>query len=143
MTKNKAIDMRKILIGFTCMVGLMVPTVALADIKVGMAFDQGFGVTGQFYNVNAFVGNDGVSADYIFKAGDFGKDIPLNWYVAGGAYYNWHGDNTGVRVPLGLAFPFAKSWDVYGQLSPVFDVDLDRDKMEFNVDFALGIRYAF
>ena len=131
-------------------------------IKVGMAFDQGFGVTAQFSNdINVFLGNDGLAADYILKRGEFGPDIPFQWYVGvGGAmnwdnsyshYHNdgtWHGEDYNsykARVPLGVTLPFAKNWDVYGQLAPALEYrnkPHDSD-FEFGLDFALGIRYAF
>jgi len=112
--------------------------------KVGVGFDQGFGVAGQFNNINAFIGNDGISGDYIFKQGAFGKDIPFNWYVGAGAYFDWSGsDELGLRVPLGVTFPFAKKWDVYGQFSPDLDYNFDKDDFNFGISGALGVRYSF
>jgi hypothetical protein len=136
--------MKKLLISLLCITGLLTTTSVLATNKIGVAVDQGFGVTGQFENIQAFIGNDGLSGDYIFKQGSFTEDIPFNWYVGGGAYYNWAGnDSIGARVPLGLTLPFATKWDVYGQLAPALDLDLDSDKLNFELDFAIGIRYAF
>jgi hypothetical protein len=136
--------MRKLLISLFFVAGLLSTTSVLANNKIGIAVDQGFGITGQFNNINAFIGNDGLSGDYIFKQGDFGKEFPFNWYVGGGAYYNWSGnDSIGARVPLGLTFPFAKKWDVFGQLAPVLDVDLDDNDLKFELHFTIGIRYAF
>jgi len=136
--------MKKLMVGLICISTLLSTAPVFADTKVGLAFDQGFGVTGQFKNINGFIGNDGVSADYIFRQGGFGRDIIFNWYVSGGAYYNWSGsENLGARVPLGLTLPFAKNWDVYGQLAPALDFDLDHDDVNFELDFAIGIRYAF
>lgn len=135
--------MRKLLITLTCMVGFLSTTSVLADNKIGVAFDQGFGVTGQFNEFNAFIGNDGLSGDYIFDQGSFGNDFPFDWYVGGGGYYNWSDKSIGARVPLGLTLPFAKKWDVYGQVAPVLDYNLDHSKFNFELDFAIGIRYAF
>ncbi|WP_245542344.1 hypothetical protein [Psychromonas hadalis] len=136
--------MKKLLMSLICIAGLFTLPSALATNKIGLALDQGFGVAGQFNNINAFIGNDGISGDYIFKQGDFGSEFPFNWYVGGGAYYNWAGnDSIGARVPLGLTILFAQKWDVYGQLAPALDLDLDHDKLNFELDFAIGIRYAF
>lgn len=129
-------------------------------IKVGMAVDQGFGVTAQFNdNINVFLGNDGLSADYILKKGVFGPEIPFNWYVGVGGVINWdnyenhwHGSNWhegdyntyALRVPLGVSLTFAKNWDVYGQLAPALEYsDNHHNEFEFGLDFALGLRYAF
>ncbi|WP_028864540.1 hypothetical protein [Psychromonas aquimarina] len=132
--------MKKALIGLTCLAALFTTTAANADIKAGFAFDQGFGITAQFDNINTFVGNDGVSIDYIFKQGTFTQDdIPFNWYVGGGAFAGWD-DGYGVRLPLGVTLPFAQQWELYGQVSP--DLDFD-DSFKFGVDAALGVRYAF
>ncbi len=136
--------MKKLMVSLICISGLLSSAPTFADIKIGLALDQGFGVVGQFNNINGFIGNDGVSADYIFRQGGFGKEFPFNWYVGGGAYYNWSGsENLGPRAPLGLTLPFAKNWDVFGQVAPVLDFDLDHDDVSFELDFAIGIRYAF
>lgn len=127
-----------------------------SGVKVGVAFDQGFGVTAQFDNhINAFIGNDGVSADYLLKQGPLDLDIVVNWYVGVGGAINWsdHGRNNSndnsysVRVPLGVSLPLATGWDVYGQAAPDFALidrhhDDDND-LEFGVDVALGVRYGF
>lgn len=150
--------MKKISAGLVCMVALLSAVPAFASNKIGFAVDQDFGVTLQISNLeeltgndtvsndhlNLFLGNDGFSVDYIFKQGSFSDEIPFNWYVGGGAYYNWAGhDNIGARVPLGVTLPFAKKWDFYGQLSPVLDADLDDDHLRLELDVALGIRYEF
>jgi len=122
-----------------------------SSIKAGVAFDQGFGVTAQFNNkINAFIGNDGVSADYLLKQGAFNADFPINWYVGVGGAINWddhdHDNSYAVRVPLGASIPFAKSWDVYGQVAPDLafqDKHNNDDDFEFGVDVALGVRYGF
>lgn len=117
-------------------------------IKVGMGFDQGFGITAQFYdNINAFIGNDGFSADYILKKGAFQSDVPINWYVGVGGAMNWNKsyNSYSARVPLGVSFPFAKGWDVYGQIAPdlAFNTKQNDTGLEFGVDLGLGIRYDF
>lgn len=38
-------------------------------VKLGFGFDQDFGVVAQFDDINAFVGNDGATADFILKRG--------------------------------------------------------------------------
>ena len=61
-----------------------------SGVKLGVAFDQGFGVTAQFdNNINAFIGNEGVSADYILKQGPLDLDVVVNWYVGVGGAINW------------------------------------------------------
>jgi len=144
--------MKKILMKFSCIAWLAtVSNIALASndnsIKVGMGFDQGFGVTAQFSdNINAFIGNDGLSADLILRKGHFSSDYPVSWYVGAGAAINWDHDNEySARVPLGIALPFAKNWSAYGQAAPELKY---RDKsssheLKFGVDFAAGIRYTF
>lgn len=136
--------MNKLLISLFCAGTLFSANSALAATKIGFAFDQGFGVAGQFDSFNAFIGNNGISGDYLFKQGSFGKDVPFNWYVGGGAYYNWSGDNSvGARLPLGITIPFAQKWDVFGQISPALDGNVDSEKLSFKLGFALGVRYAF
>ena len=136
--------MGNIVMSLLLTVGLLSTTSSFAANKFGFALDQGFGITGQFDNINAFIGNDGLSGDYIFNQGSFSEDIPFNWYVGGGAYYNWKGkDSIGARLPLGLTLSFAPKWDLYGQVSPTLDLEIDDMKFKFGVDFALGVRYAF
>lgn len=117
-------------------------------IKLGIAFDQGFGVTAQFNDqVNAFIGNDGVSADYILRKGEFHSEVPINWYVGVGGAINWGEsyNSYSARVPLGISYPFAKGWDVYGQAAPdlKFKNKEDDAHFKFGVDFAVGVRYDF
>jgi len=126
-----------------------------SGVKLGVAFDQGFGVTAQFdNNINAFIGNEGVSADYILKQGPLDLDVVINWYVGVGGAINWddhshhNNDNAySVRVPLGVSLPLATGWDVYGQAAPdlafIDRHDDDDNDVEFGVDFALGVRYGF
>ncbi|WP_261817563.1 hypothetical protein [Vibrio gallicus] len=70
-----------------------------ADFKVGVGFDQGFGLTAEFFHtVDAFVGNDGLSADYlVVKDKRFTPRLPFTYYVSVGGFYDfdktWHGDN--------------------------------------------------
>jgi hypothetical protein len=136
--------MKKLFVSLLCVATLFSTSSVFATNKIGIALDQGFGVTGQFNNIHAFIGNDGLSGDYIVKQGHFSQDIPFNWYVGGGVYYNWSGNNNiGARVPLGLTLPFASKWDIYGQLAPTLDLELDSDKFKFKLDVAIGIRYAF
>jgi len=148
------------LAGFLLLATVYNPVLAATDqntsalsIKAGVAFDQGFGITAQFNNkINAFIGNDGLSMDYILKKGAFNSDVPINWYVGIGGAINWDdhdndNDNSySVRIPLGASIPFAKRWDVYGQVAPDFafkDRHDNKDDFEFGIDLALGVRYAF
>jgi len=125
-----------------------------SGVKLGVAFDQGFGVTAQFENnINAFIGNEGVSADYILKQGPLDIDVVINWYVGVGGAINWddnshhNNDNAySVRVPLGVSLPLATGWNVYGQAAPdlaFIDKHNDDNDVEFGVDIALGVRYGF
>lgn len=57
--------MKKLLMSLLCITGLLTTTSVLAANKIGIAVGQGFGVTGQFENIQAFIGNDGISGDYI------------------------------------------------------------------------------
>ncbi|OBT14794.1 hypothetical protein A9264_13540 [Vibrio sp. UCD-FRSSP16_10] len=69
-----------------------------SDFKVGVGFDQGFGVTAELYDtVNAFIGNDGLSADYlVIKDQRFSPKLPFTYYVGVGGFYDfnktWHGN---------------------------------------------------
>ena len=116
---------------------------AASAVKVGLGFDQGFGVTAQFDNINAFVGNDGISGDYIFKRGSFSEDTPFNWYVAGGAFLGWdHG--AGIRLPLGINMSFDSRWDGYFQVFPELDFDHgSKSDVKLSADLAVGVRYRF
>ncbi|MBY5992431.1 hypothetical protein [Ferrimonas balearica] len=115
---------------------------AQARIEGGFGYDQGFGVLMQFDNkLNAFIGNDGVAVDYLFARGAVTQveEIPVSWYVGGGAFVGWD-DGYGVRVPFGLEFHLNNRWDAFVQIAP--DLDFD-DSAKFGVDGAIGIRYAF
>ncbi len=129
------------LLGMTLLSALFVPT-AQASIKAGFAYDYGLGGTLQIDNkINLFIGNDGVTADYLFKQGRF-DDVegkPFAWYVGGGAFIGWR-DDFGVRLPLGVDLSFAQDWHLYGQVSPGLNLD---DRIKLGIDAAVGIRYAF
>lgn len=122
---------------------LLITSTASSAVKVGLGFDQGFGVTAQFENINAFVGNDGIAGDYIFKRGSFGADVPFNWYVGGGAFLGWdHG--AGIRLPLGLNMNFNPKWDAYFQVHPELDFDHgNTSDVKFSADLSIGFRYRF
>lgn len=111
--------------------------------KLGVSIDQGFGITAQYKDFNAFVGSDGVSADYIFKRGSFADDFPVNWYIGAGAFIGWDKGN-GVRAPLGLNLPFNSKWDAFFQVHPLIDFDHGHDsETKFGVDASFGVRYQF
>jgi len=113
-------------------------------IKLGFGFDRGFGVTGAIENLNGFIGNKGLSVDYIFKKDTLklNPDIkgPLFWYIGGGGYYDWDDDDIGVRLPVGAEWYFAKNLDAYAQLIPRLRVNND---VKFGLDAAIGVRYQF
>ena len=136
--------MKKLLMGCICALSLLTAVSTANAAKVGFGFDQGFGVAGQFNNINAFVGNDGVSGDYLFKEGSFEQDVPFNYYLGAGAFYKWHNDDVfGVRVPLGLTLPFAEQFDVFAQVSPTLGYKDKKDELRFALSAAIGVRYAF
>jgi len=70
----------------------------LKGMKLGFGFDRGLGVTGSVGELNGFVGNDGVSIDYILNRDVLNIEVDgaAFWYVAAGGYGDWDGD-TGVR----------------------------------------------
>jgi len=130
--------MKKILIAAVCVTSVFTVGSANAS-KVGFAVDKGLGITAQFGNINAFIGDDGISADYLFAQGKLGQNAPVNWFVGAGAFTGWN-KGFGVRLPVGLTFSFAKEWDVYVQVAPELDIDSNAD---FGVGSALGVRHAF
>ncbi|WP_114327325.1 hypothetical protein [Candidatus Colwellia aromaticivorans] len=122
---------------------VLISNTVSATVKVGLGFDQGFGVTAQFNDINAFIGDDGIAGDYIFKRGSFGEDVPLNWYVGGGAFVGWD-NGFGVRVPLGLNMAFNSKWDGYFQVYPELDFDHGNNSdTKFSADLSIGVRYRF
>jgi len=113
----------------------------LKNLKLGFGFDRGFGITGAIGNLNGFIGNDGVSVDYIFNKENLNVDanVPVFWYVGAGGYGDWDGD-LGVRLPVGVQVNFAKRVDVYAQVMPRFRFNNNTD---FGLDFGIGVRYLF
>lgn len=113
----------------------------MKGVKLGFAFDQGFGVTGSLKDFNGFIGNDGFAIDYIFQKAPLKVDAPgsMNWYIGAGGYHDWDSD-TGARVPVGAEWYFAKDLDAYAQIIPGLRVN---NNARFNVDAAIGIRYQF
>ena len=123
-------------------VSALLSTSANAE-KVGIGIDQGFGVVAQFGNFNAFVGNDGASADLIFKRGSFDSDVPFNWYLGAGAFVGWD-DGIGVRVPFGVTMNFSPKWDAFFQIHPQVDFDKGKNSdVKFGVGASIGVRYDF
>ena len=114
---------------------------SLKNLKIGFGFDRGFGVTGSVGKLNGFVGNDGVSVDYIFNKSALNVDanVPAFWYVGAGGYGDWDGD-LAVRLPVGIEVGFAKRIDGYAQIMPRFRFNNNSD---FGLDFAVGVRYLF
>ena len=113
----------------------------LKGVKLGFGFDRGFGIVGAMGKFKGFIGNDGVSVDYIIKRDALKADVtvPLHWYVAGGGFGDWDGD-FGVRLPVGLDVGFAKQLDAYAEIIPRFRVNNNSD---FGLDFGIGVRYQF
>lgn len=115
---------------------------AMKGIKLGFGFDRGFGIAGAIGKLKGFIGNDGVSVDYIFNRKAINNadiKVPVFWYVAAGGYGDWDGD-LGVRLPVGVDVGFAKRLDGYAEVIPRLRVNNDTD---FGLDFGIGVRYQF
>jgi len=118
-------------------------TDANAMVKLGFGFDQGLGLAVQYENINTFVGNDGIAADYILRENAVDEGIPFNWTIAGGIFVGWH-NGAGLRLPLGLNMAFNAKWDAYLQLNPALDFDYGKNSnTHFIIDTAIGVRYRF
>ena len=113
----------------------------LKNLKIGFGFDRGFGITASVGDLNGFIGNDGVSVDYIFNKHALNVDanVPVFWYVGAGGYGDWDGD-LAIRLPVGIQVDFAKRVDGYAQIMPRFRFNNNTD---FGLDFAVGVRYLF
>ncbi|CAM2787984.1 hypothetical protein [Vibrio rarus] len=110
------------------------------DVKVGMAIDQGLSAVIKFEDTyNLTIGNDGMAFDYHFSRGSFSQDVPFDWYVGAGAWYEWD-DDFGLRVPLGLDWNFAPNWNLFGQVSPEWQLH-DKAKLKFGA--GVGVTYRF
>ena len=116
-----------------------VPSLAQADMKMGVALDMDLSFVAQIDRYNLVLGDSGFAVDYLVKTGKFDNKAPLSWYFAGGGWAGWD-DGFGVRAPVGISWYFAKGWDLYGQVQPVADFD---DDFKFSVDGAIGVRYSF
>ena len=120
--------------------------------RIGFGIDQGLGITGSVSNLNLFVGDDSIAADYIFRKDSLKIDIPgpVKWYIGAGAYHDWDkNDETGVRLPVGIEWFFVDRLDAYFQLAPKIGFhdndgrNNDNDHVDFGVDAAIGVRYSF
>ncbi|MGY3572770.1 hypothetical protein [Vibrio paucivorans] len=123
---------------------LITPVVSYANtedqIAVGMAFDRGLSVVFDYnQKVKIAAGNDGIALDYTFAKGQFDSSTPLNWYVGGGAYFDWDSD-FGARIPLGMNLNFAEDWKLYGQIHPEIEFS---DDLKLDIGAAIGVTYAF
>ncbi len=145
MAKSKRIAAIDLMCGFV-MVVLSVGVVQaeenlLKGIKLGFGFDRGLGVVGSVGKLNGFIGNDGVSVDYILMKNKVNGENPrdMYWYVAGGGFGDWDGD-FGVRLPVGGEIYFEENLDAYAQVIPRLRVNNDA---RFGLDFSIGVRYQF
>ena len=113
----------------------------LKGFKLGFGFDRGFGIVGSMGKLKGFLGDDGVSVDYLFKRDSLNAEVnaPVHWYIGAGGYGDWNGD-LGVRLPVGLDVSFAKRVDGYAEVIPRFRFNNNTD---FGLDFGIGVRYLF
>jgi hypothetical protein len=111
---------------------------ALKGVKLGFGFDRDFGIVGSVGKLNGFIGNDGVSVDYIFIKDKLATEI--DWYVGAGGYSDWNGGDTGVRLPVGAELRFSHRLDAFAQLMPRLRVNRSA---KFGIDAAIGVRYRF
>jgi len=130
---------KKLLLVSMFMLISSVPSLAQADMKMGVALDMDLSLVAQIDRYNLVLGDSGFAVDYLVKTGKFDNKAPLSWYFAGGGWAGWD-DGFGVRAPVGISWYFAKGWDLYGQVQPVADFD---DDFKFSVDGAIGVRYSF
>ena len=113
----------------------------LKGFKLGFGFDRGFGIVGAMGKLKGFIGNDGVSVDYLFMRDSLKVEVeaPVHWYVGAGGFGDWDGD-LGVRLPVGIDVGFAKRVDGYAEVIPRFRFNNNTD---FGLDFGIGVRYLF
>ena len=116
------------------------------DIKAGIAYDLGLGVTALIDNTYGLtIGKDGAAADAPLISGTFEpSNIPLTWYALGGGYVKW-GRGIGVRLPIGLNLYFEQdqhSWNAFAQIAPGIRLD-DHDNFQVETKLGIGIRYKF
>ncbi|ALO33728.1 hypothetical protein CMT41_02615 [Colwellia sp. MT41] len=131
--------MKKIFLVSIILLSLSLSSLAQANVKLGVAVDMDLSIVAQIDRYNIILGDSGFAVDYLVKTGNFDNKTPLSWYFAGGGWAGWnHG--YGVRAPIGVAWYFAKGWDVYGQVQPVANFDSD---FKFSVDGAVGVRFSF
>jgi hypothetical protein len=83
-----------------------------------------------------------VHADYWIIDKSLEYEYPLDWYLGlGGALGISGGDAfIGVRVPVGLLYPFEQRWELFGELAPVVGLVPD---VGFALNGGIGIRYFF
>lgn len=114
---------------------------ATSGLRLGFAYDRGFGVIGSVKQFNIFVGNDGAAVDYLFKKETLNTDLkgPVYWYVGGGIYGDWDSDR-GIRLPVGAEWHFAKQLDAFAELIPYLRVNNDT---KFGLHAGIDIRYQF
>ncbi|WP_261815626.1 hypothetical protein [Vibrio gallicus] len=140
MNIGKLILATVILSGAATYVGAAKAAENSSAVKLGMGFDQGLSVVAKFEDRFAFtIGNDGMAFDYHIVTGSFDQDVPFDWYVGAGGWYEWD-DDFGLRVPLGLDWNFAPNWNAYGQISPEWQIH-DKSKLKFGA--GIGITYRF
>ncbi|MDW6001322.1 hypothetical protein [Vibrio mangrovi] len=118
-------------------------SVTSPQVAVGIGVDQGLSAILELndqYRLSA--GNDGMSADYLFKKGQFEQqNIPVDWYVGAGGWAEWDdGDDFGLRLPLGVDWVYKSRIHVYGQVHPELNL---HDDVELQLGAAAGVTYKF
>ncbi|MBB5210484.1 hypothetical protein [Microbulbifer hydrolyticus] len=114
---------------------------------LGVAYDLGVGVTGQFRGTSVFVNSDALAVDVRIE--NFSNDLgTAHAYIDVGGFYEDGGnydynDRAGVRLPVGLTFGIAPSLQAYIQAVPNFAFSDNESKEGFGVDGALGVRLRF
>ncbi len=113
----------------------------LQGVRLGFAFDRGFGLTATKDDFNGFIGNDGFALDYIVRKEPLKLELQgeMQWYLGGGGYLDWDGD-FGARLPVGAEWHFSRDFDLYVQVMPGLQF---ADDFKFVLDAALGVRYQF
>ncbi len=109
-------------------------------VNIGFGTDQGeLSITGSLGQFNGFASNQGMALDYLVIKHRVKKDWPVHVFMGGGAYVSRHNDFA-LRLPMGVEVSFAKSWNIYGQLIPNWQVTRPR---KADLAAGYGLRFQF